>query len=152
MTTADIRRTVIGVINEVERKLGVDESTFLTDTKFTTVLLDFLNDVIDECNDYGDWPQMFREVLVTASSSVESYKVIVSANVKNIYEIHWANTAGESQPGGQVAPLEVRTIEDMRRLQKTRGFGQPRQFAIVVAALTVVTFLYILQTLSAWSE
>ena len=54
MTTADIRRDVIGIVNEVERKLGVDESTFLDDTKFTTVLLDFLHDVIDECNDYGN--------------------------------------------------------------------------------------------------
>jgi len=131
LSTADVRRTVIGIVNEVERKLGVNESVFLDDRRLTTMLLDFLNDVIDECNDYGNWPQMFREILVTASSSVDSYEIAVSAQVKNIYEIHWANTAGDAQPGGQVAPLEVRTIEDMRRLQKTRGFGQPRQFAVV---------------------
>lgn len=122
MATGDTYKTVIGIVNEVERKLGVGESTFLTDKKLTTVILDFLNDTISECNDYGNWPQLFREVDVTASSSVESYELAVSAGVQNIYEIHF-NT--------QVSPLEVRSVEDMRRLQKTRGFGEPRQFSIV---------------------
>lgn len=122
MATSDTYKDVIGIVNEVERKLGVGESTFLNDKKLTTVILDFLNDTIAECNDYGDWPQLFREINVTASSSVEAYELAVSAGVQNIYEIHF-NT--------QVAPLQVRTVQDMRRLQKTRGFGEPRQFCIV---------------------
>jgi hypothetical protein len=123
VATADVRRTVIGIINEVERKLAVTESSFLDDRKLTTVLLDFLNDVIDEVNDFGDWPQMFREIDVTASSSVDTIELAVSAQIKNIYEIHY---------GVQVSPLQVKSVEDMRRLQRTGSTGgEPRQFAVV---------------------
>jgi len=121
MTTADIRLDVISIINEVERKLGISESTTLTTRTFTTVLLDFLNDSIDEINDYGEWAQMFREVDVTASSSVESYEISVSSNVHHVYEIHFDD---------DVSPLFNRSVEDLRRLQKTRGTGVPRQFSI----------------------
>ena len=122
MATADVNFRVIDIINEVQRKLGLNTTTFLDDSKLTTVLLDFLNDVIDEVSDYGDWPHMFREVNVTAVSSVGTYEIAVSSQVKNIYEVHF-NT--------QVAPLEVRTVEDLRRLQKLASFGTPRQFALV---------------------
>lgn len=122
MALTDVRKDVIGIVNEVERRLGLSASTALTDTSLATVMLDLLNDVIDEVSDYGDWPQMFREVNVTASSSVGSYEVAVSAQVKNVYEIVW---------GDDVASLEVRTIEDLRRLQRLASFGTPRQFAIV---------------------
>ena len=122
MALTDVRQTVIQTINEVQRKLGVNEQTSLTDTKLTTVLLDFLNDVIDEINDLGQWQQMFREIDVTAQSSVGDYKLSVSADVQSISEIRW---------GDDVAPLEVRTIEDIRRLQRLTSFGTPRQFAVV---------------------
>lgn len=128
MAIADVNRTAIGIVNEVERKLGIDESSFFTDTKFTTVLLDFLNDTISECNDFGRWPHMFREATVTASASVDRYELAVSAQINNVLEIHWANTAGEAE---DIAPLQVVNVQDIRRLQKTRNFGVPRQFAIV---------------------
>lgn len=122
MATSDQYMEAIQIVNEVERKLAVNESRFFDDRKLTTVIKDFLNDTITECNDYGSWPQFFREIDVTASSSVETYEISSSANVHHIYEIHF---------GTQVSPLEVRSVEDMRRLQKTRGVGEPRQFAVV---------------------
>jgi hypothetical protein len=122
MSLTDIRKDTISIINEVQRKLGVNTQTSLTGTKLTTTLLDFLNDVIDEVSDFGDWQQMFREAAVTATSSVAAYKISVSADVKNIYEIVW---------GDDVSPLEVRSIEDIRRLQRLASFGTPRQFAVV---------------------
>jgi len=122
MATSDQYLDAISIVNEVERKLGVNESSFFGDRKLTTVIKDFLNDTISECNDYGDWPQLFREIDVTASSSVEAYEIASSANVHHIYQIHF-NT--------QVSPLQVKTVQDMRRLQKTRGHGEPRQFAVV---------------------
>ena len=122
MALTDVRKNVIQIVNEVQSRLGVNTTTTLTATKLTTVLLDLLNDVIDEISDFGDWQQMFREVAVTASSSVGSYKISVSADVKNVYEIVW---------GDDVSPLEVRTIEDIRRLQRLASFGTPRQFSIV---------------------
>ena len=128
MAIADVNRTVIGIINEVERKLAVNESSFANSTKLATIILDSLNDVITECNDYGRWPHMFREAVVTASASVDRYELAVSAQINNILEIHWANTAGEAE---DIAPLQVVNVQDIRRLQKTRNFGVPRQFAIV---------------------
>ena len=128
MAIADVNRTVLGIVNEVERKLGINESSFLNSTKNTTVILDLLNDVITECNDFGRWPHMFREAIVTASASVDRYELAVSAQINNILEIHWANTAGEAE---DIAPLQVVNVQDMRRLQKTRSFGPPRQFAVV---------------------
>ena len=122
MSLTDVRSDVISIINEVQRKLAVNTQTSLTGTKLTTVLLDFLNDVIDEISDFGDWQQMYREVDITAASSVGEYKIAVSADVHHVYEIVW---------GDDVAPLEVRTIEDIRRLQRLASFGTPRQFAIV---------------------
>ena len=121
MASTDVRKDALGIVNEVERKLGVGESTNFKTRKLTTVLLDFLNDVLDEVSDAGDWPQMFREVTVTAQSSVGAYEVAVSSQVKSIYEIHF---------GSQVAPLENRKIEDLRRLQRLASYGQPRQFAV----------------------
>jgi hypothetical protein len=121
MALTDVRSDVITIVNEVQRKLGLNTQTTLTATKLTTVLLDFLNDVIDEVSDLGNWPQMFREVNITAQSSVGEYKVAVSSDVHHVAEITW---------GGDVAPLEVRTVEDIRRLQRLTSFGVPRQFAI----------------------
>ena len=100
MATSDQYLEAIEIVNEVERKLGVSESSFFDDRKLTTVIKDFLNDTISECNDYGDWPQLFREIDVTASSSVEAYEISSSANVHHIYEIHF---------GTQVSPLQVKT-------------------------------------------
>ena len=123
MATSNVRQTVIGIVNEVQRKLGVDETANMNSTKLSAVLVDFLNDTIDECGNYGAWPQLFREIDVSVLSSAKSYELAVSADVQSIYEIHF---------GTQVSPLEVRTIEDLRRLQKlSGGGGQPRQFALV---------------------
>ena len=122
MSISAVRKSNVEIVNEVLRKLQTTEVTNLGDTKFSTTLVDFLNDVIDECSDYGDWQEMYREVDVTASSSVGTYEMSVSAQVKNIYEVVW---------GDDVAPLEVRDITDLRRLQRLASFGTPRQFAVV---------------------
>ena len=121
MSTA-IYDNVLGIVNEVLRRLGVNTVTSLDGTKLSRVLLQLLNEIIDDISDYGDWQEMYREASVTAVSSVGEYEVTVSGQVKNIYEIHWKD---------DVAPLEVRDIQDMRRLQRVAGNGVPRQFGVV---------------------
>ena len=122
MATSDVRKTVLQIINTVQERLGVNQTDTLTQTRQAQVLLELLNDVIDEVSDFGDWQQMFREVEVTAISSVGTYEVTVSSQVKNIMEIVWNN---------DISPLEVRDIPDIRRLQRVGSVGEPRQFAIV---------------------
>lgn len=122
MATSDVRKSILEIINVVQIRLGLNATAAVDSTKQSTMLLELLNDVIEETSNFGDWPQMFREVLVTAQSSVGSYEVAASANVKNVVEIAWGTDPG---------PLEVRTIEDLRRLQRISSYGTPRQFAIV---------------------
>ncbi len=122
MTIGNVRLDVISIINEVERKLGLSASSTLTSTSFTRVLLGLLNDVLDETSDYGDWQQMFRETTLTAQSSVGTYELAVSGEVKNIFEVVW---------GTDAAPLDVRTVQDLRRLQRISSYGTPRQMATI---------------------
>ena len=131
--SADIRKTVLQTVNEVQVKLGVNTTTTLGETKLSTLLLNLLNDTLDEMSDHGDWPQMYREIEVMASSSVGTYKIQTTDDHpwKNVYEIVW---------GDDIASLEVRTIEDIRRLQRLASFGTPRQFAIVGVSGINATF------------
>ena len=55
MSVAEVRKTVVQIINEVERRLAVDASTSAGATKLSTMLVDLLNDTIDEVSDAGDW-------------------------------------------------------------------------------------------------
>lgn len=121
MALTDVHKTVIQIVNEVQRRLGLSASADLS-SNHSQVLLELLNDVIDEVSDFGPWPQMYREVWVTSQSSVGQYEIVASAQVQNVAEIVWTE---------DIAPLEVRTIEDLRRLQRLASFGKPRQFAIV---------------------
>lgn len=131
-TAADIRKTVLQTVNEVQRKLGVNTTSVLTG-KHASLLVDLLNDTLDEISDAGDWPQMFREIVVTAQSSVGTYEIETADDHpwKNVYEINW---------GSQVPPLEVRDIQDIRRLQRVGGFGTPRHFAIVDVSGIAIRF------------
>lgn len=123
MAIAALRQTVLQVINEVERLLNVSTSTALTSNTFTRVLLRLLNETVDELSDLGDWQELYDEILVTASSSVVEYEVHASGGlVQRVDEITFNNS---------VAPLYVKTPEDMRRLQRLSSFGPPRQFAII---------------------
>lgn len=117
----DLRNTVLEIVNEVRRKLGVNTIATLTDDKLTTSLIDYLNDVIDYISDFGDWQERREEISVTASSSVFSYLINTSAPLKNISDIYFGDT---------VAPLRYVEIEDMRRFRRTRGIGQPRNWTI----------------------
>jgi len=128
MAISDVRLSVLDIVNEVERLLGVNTSSTLTSTKLTRVLLRFLNEVIEECADAGDWQELYAETTVTMSSSVEEFTVSVSGSilVQRIEEIVYAGVS--SRPAN--SPLFVRSMEDIRRLQRGRSFGEPRQFAI----------------------
>lgn len=122
MATSDVRKTVLEIINTVQRRLAINATDTVGQTAHSIMLLNLLNDVIDECSDYGDWQQMFREVEVTAISSVGNYEVKASAQVKNIYEVVWDD---------DIAPLQVVEIQEIRHLQRQGSHGTPRQFAVV---------------------
>lgn len=122
MAITDQRQTVLEIINRVQRKLAINVSTTLTQTKHTTLLLDLLNEVVSELSDFGRWQELLEEVNITAQSSVATYAIAVSAVVHDIYEIVF---------DGQIAPLDLRSLEDIRRLQRLGSFGIPRQWGVI---------------------
>lgn len=122
MAATDIRKSVIGIINEARQKFGLNEVNSLTSDKEATLMLTILNDVIDEVSDYGDWKEMYRETVVTASSSVFDYSVESSALVKNIHELSFDD---------DISPMWLTTLDDILRLDRIRSYGRPRQWEIV---------------------
>jgi hypothetical protein len=119
--TTGLRETVLGVINRVERKLGLVASSAVTSTKKSRELLDMLNEVMDEISDAGDWQEYFRTTTVAAISSTASYEVAVSGLVKNVREIIYASA---------VSPLLWEDYQTVRQLNRTNNYGTPRQVCI----------------------
>jgi hypothetical protein len=128
---SDLRMTVLEIVNEVQRRIGVNTTTTLTATSQARVLLQLLNKVMDRLSDYGDWHEMYDEVTINASSSVGTYTVSAGNDqlVKNIYEVQFGVDSS-----ADIAPLEVRDIQEIRRLQRVRSWGRPRNFAVVGVA------------------
>jgi len=122
MALSDLRSTVLEIINETRRKLGIPDVSTVTEDKNSTALLDYLNDVVAVVADYGDWKSLFQETLVTASSSVRRYSIPTDLVVKNIFEMAFE---------GQIAPMRLRTEDDIRRWNRISGTGVPRNWAIL---------------------
>ena len=116
-------KSVLQIINEVQRKLGINVTATLTETKHARALLQWLNEVIAELNDFGPFQEVYREVLVTAATSVGTYTIVPASGmyVGRVYEIALQ---------GDTAPLQLRTIEDIRRLVRLGSTGRPRQYAL----------------------
>lgn len=122
MALTDIRQTNLQIINAIQRKLGVNPTSSLTETKHATMLLRLLNEVIDEVTDAGDWQEAYEEITVTAQTSTATYTIATSgAMVKRIYEIAFDTDN---------SPLGVVEIQDIRRLSRLNSYGRPRQFAV----------------------
>lgn len=121
-TLNDTRDTVINIINEVRRKLGLPAAASIVSDDHSRVLLDYLNDVITYISDWGDWVETIREVEVTASVSVRDYVVETSAVVKNIKEICF---------GSEKNPMRLVNFEDMRRHVRASSTGSPLYWTII---------------------
>lgn len=123
MASTDIRKSVLGIINETREKFALDTVSALSADKEAKLMTNLLNDVIDEVSDYGDWKETLRaEIIVTASSSVFDYTVETSALVKNIHEIAFDD---------EISPMWLTTLDDILRLNRSGGFSRPRQWAII---------------------
>ena len=120
MAYIDTNRPVLEIINVCMKRLGLDAVSTIDQNSLSIVAVDLLNDVVTDMCDYFQWPQLYAETSVVAVSSVVEYKINVDA--KSISEV---------SVSGQVSPLELVTIEDIRRLNRITSSGIPRQFAII---------------------
>lgn len=124
-----VNKTALEIINSVMRRLGVSTVTNLDSNSLSTVATDFLNDVLDDLSDFGDFTQLYSEITVTAQSSVVQYEI--TSPSQNIKEIVWNN---------EVSPLILTSAEELRRLRRTGSQGTPRHAAIIQSSGVNVTF------------
>jgi hypothetical protein len=118
---SDTRGTILEIVNEVRRRLGIPNAATLASDTQAGVMVDLLNDVINYVSDYGDWQEQRQEVIATASTSVFSYLVSTASPLKNIADVYF---------GTNQSRLRYVEIEDMRRFRQSGGTGTPRQWTI----------------------
>lgn len=124
MALSDQRMTALEIINEVRRKSKINPVTTLDSDSDSLTKLSYLNDVVSELADYGDWQELLREVTVTVQSSVADYSIPVSA-VTVVHHIH------EVVYSDRPAEMRMETLDTIRRLNRVRSFGAPTQWGIV---------------------
>lgn len=117
------RMTALAVVNEVQRKLGLNATSDFS-SKHARMLMQLLNEVLSEVADFGNWPDYYEEVTVSAQAGTRQYSVRVSGrDVHNILEVAWASAAGE---------LQHRSIQEMRRLRRgANATGRPTQYCLI---------------------
>lgn len=120
MGIGDVRYTVLQIVNEVQRKLGLSTSA-LTANSLSIDMVDFINDVCNDLSDFGDWQETLVTANVTAVSGKVDYSINTSANIKNIGDIYFSQRRG---------PLRSITIDDMRIMTRVTITGTPSQFTI----------------------
>lgn len=122
---SSIRKSYLQVFNEVRRKVGVKEISTLGADALGLAMIDYTNDILSQISDYGDWQEMYKEEnfpFTTAQSSVSDWTFNTSANIKNIHEVQF---------GTMIAPLRLVTLDDIRRLYRTKSYGVPTQWGVV---------------------
>lgn len=120
MAITDIRFTVLQIVNEVQRKLGLSTSS-LTSNKVATELVDHINDVVDDLSDFGNWMETLATAKVTARTSVNTYQLPSTAVVKNIGDVYLSTRRG---------PLRSVDLDAMRIMTRVTALGQPSQYCI----------------------
>lgn len=120
MAETDFKVTVIGAINEVRKKTKLPAVTTLDQDTDSLTKLSYLNDVVAEISDFGDWQEMLVEVIVSVQTSVRDYAVS-GVVIQNIHEVAASYRTSE---------LTYTKLDHIRRLQRQDLTGQPNQWGI----------------------
>lgn len=121
MSISDLRFTVLQTVNEVQRKVGLNETSTVSANKVSKELVDHINDIVDDLSDFGNWLETLTTAKVTARTSVRDYTIQTSAVIKNIGDIYLSNRRG---------PLNSVDIDTMRVLTRTTSMGDPSQYCL----------------------
>lgn len=128
MAVSDQRLTVLEIINEVRQRVKLNVVTTVDADKDAILKLKYLNDVVSEISDYGDWQESLQQITVTAVSSVADYTISSQAEtqvsalvIQNINEVVYNSLSSD---------LHLIELADLRRLQRGGSFGQPTQWAV----------------------
>jgi hypothetical protein len=122
MGIGDIQYTVLQVVNEVFRKLGLSAILTLSANKLSIQMVDFINDVCNDLADFGNWQETLVTANITAVSGQTDYHVNTSANIENIKDLYFSQRNG---------PLRNITIDDMRIMTRVTIVGTPTQYVVM---------------------
>jgi hypothetical protein len=126
MALADTKLTLLQIVNEVQRKLKLRATSATTSTGHGTVLVDYLNDVIEEISDMGDWVQLRSSVVVSAVSGQAVYEIPVSGSTESIHHLQ------EVRVSGRTPPLDwFHEISEFRQLSSLASRGRAVRAAVV---------------------
>ena len=120
MAYNDVNQSVLSIVNVCLGRLGLATVATLDETSLSLAAVELLNDVMADLSTFANWPQLYAEGSVAAEASVAEYKLNFDA--KCISEV---------AVSGQISPMNVVTIEDIRRMNRLGNVGTPRQFAII---------------------
>lgn len=120
MAETDFKVTVIGAINEVRMKTKLGQVTTLDQDSDSVTKLKYLNDVVSEISDFGNWRETYAEAIVSVQSSVRDYAVS-GVVIQNIHEVACSWRTSE---------LALTDIDDIRRLQRLNKTGRPNHWSI----------------------
>jgi len=115
------KKTVLQIINEVEKKMGFTPSQSLVQRRTTTVYLQLLNEVITIIDNHGDWMERYDEIVTFASAGVLQYEIPVSAPIKRVQEVRFE---------GRVPKLMITDHSQLRSLISLGNTGQPNQYNV----------------------
>lgn len=121
MAVSNTKYSVLQIINEVRRLVGLKTVTSIDEDRQSLVMLRLLNSTLAEISDYGDWQEQFREVKVTAEVTA-TFSIGVDYPVQRIYEISLS---------GQRQALYPTTIEHINQLQRGNVTGGVVRFFAV---------------------
>lgn len=121
MGISDNRYTVLQIVNETQRRLGLTATASLSTNKQSIQMVDFLNNICNELIDLGNWQEMLVSSNVTAVSGQRDYSINTSAQIKNIGDIFFDTKTG---------PVRHMTVQDMRILTRVTSTGQPTQYTV----------------------
>lgn len=116
------RDTVLGIVQDAAMRMGYSPPATLSANRTALKYTTFLNDVVSEVSDFGDWPQMYEEVTTTVAACANTVEVNASAPVKRVMEVH---------EGTQISPLVWQDTHQIRLLERLSAQGTPRQVALV---------------------
>ena len=120
MAESDFKTTVLGAINEVRKKNKLPPVTSVDQDSDSLTKLAYLNDVVADLSDHGNWQELYREAIVSVVASVRDYGVS-GVVVQNINEVAIST---------RTAALPYRNLEDIRQLQRLNSTGAPNFWSI----------------------
>jgi hypothetical protein len=120
MALTDSRISVLGAINEVRRRAKLSPATTVDQDSESLTALSYLNDVVAELSDYGNWQETYSEANLTIATSVREYAVS-GVVVQNIHEVSIED---------RTAALRFVKLDDIRRYHRLNQVGEPNFWSV----------------------